>query len=237
MLAVALLLACSACLGHGTRGHLQPDWKISRESSSLKSVAAILLTATSPIAGHQVTPSSRPHAGSASTCRYGACGSLATLGHLRRQSVLRLRGGEVESVQTEAELDMELDEAGNALVVVDFYADWCGPCKKIAPVISALAKKTEKTGRVKFFKVNVDEARELAKSKKVEAMPTLLFYRKRKLVKKIVGGDIAGLKRFVAQATMNPLVRKLDALRNEKLLIAGAIAYLAVPWQRVLSEA
>jgi len=72
-----------------------------------------------------------------------------------RQNLLGLRGGELaESIPlivSEEDLELALEEAGPALVVVDFYAEWCGPCKKIAPTIEQLAKKAG--GKVLFYKV------------------------------------------------------------------------------------
>lgn len=59
-------------------------------------------------------------------------------------------------------------------VVVDFYADWCGPCHQIAPVLDALA--TEHEGWVRFAKVNVDEEPELARAYRVSTIPAMLLF-------------------------------------------------------------
>lgn len=59
-------------------------------------------------------------------------------------------------------------------VLVDFYADWCGPCQMMAPVIHQLAE--EYAGKVKMVKVNVDEAQELAMSYGVSSIPTLAYF-------------------------------------------------------------
>ncbi|MCL1995664.1 MAG: thioredoxin [Defluviitaleaceae bacterium] len=60
------------------------------------------------------------------------------------------------------------------LVIVDFYADWCGPCKMLAPVLDELA---EENGDVEFYKVNVDDEPELAKRFFVTTIPTLVSFR------------------------------------------------------------
>jgi thioredoxin 1 len=59
-------------------------------------------------------------------------------------------------------------------VLVDFHAPWCGPCKMLAPVLDSLAG--EYAGRVKFVKVNVDEAPGLAQQYQVTGVPTLLLF-------------------------------------------------------------
>ena len=66
-------------------------------------------------------------------------------------------------------------------VLVDFYADWCGPCRMMAPVLHELAEAYE--GRVKMVKVNVDEAQELAMSFGVSSIPTLAYFQ---------GGQVKG---------------------------------------------
>lgn len=58
-------------------------------------------------------------------------------------------------------------------VLIDFYADWCGPCRTLAPTLSRLA--AEFSGRVRILKVNVDEDPDLAERYRVESIPTLLF--------------------------------------------------------------
>ena len=70
-------------------------------------------------------------------------------------------------------------------VVVDFWATWCGPCKMIAPVIEQLAEELE--GKVKVGKVNVDEQMELAMEYKIEVIPTLIYFKDGKVVKKTTG--------------------------------------------------
>jgi thioredoxin 1 len=61
-------------------------------------------------------------------------------------------------------------------VVVDFYADWCPPCRAIAPTFSELADKHSSSGRLAFAKVNVDHVKDVASGYGISAMPTFLFF-------------------------------------------------------------
>ncbi|CBI19768.3 unnamed protein product, partial [Vitis vinifera] len=70
------------------------------------------------------------------------------------------------------------------LVVVDFTASWCGPCRVISPFLAELAKKMP---NVIFLKVDVDELETVAKEWEVEAMPTFLFLKEGNVVDKVVG--------------------------------------------------
>ena len=71
------------------------------------------------------------------------------------------------------------------VVLVDFFANWCGPCKMIAPVLEQIAE--EYKGKVKIGKVNVDEEMELAQQYKVVSIPMLLVMHNGKIVQKSVG--------------------------------------------------
>lgn len=156
----------------------------------------------------------------------------------------RLRGGQggaqpstaiddatpsVEQIDKEFELEQILEEAGNRLVVVDFYAEWCGPCKQIAPFVESLAKKA--AGKVMFCKVNVELAPDLTAAREVRSMPTFLLFKNGELIKTIVGADKQALREQVSLAMKPPLLR---VLTSERLVIAMALAYLVTPWQRVL---
>jgi thioredoxin 1 len=70
-------------------------------------------------------------------------------------------------------------------VLVDFWAEWCGPCKMIAPVLNELAD--EYAGRVKIGKVNIDDHQGLASEYGVRAIPTLLVFHKGQVAEQLVG--------------------------------------------------
>ena len=70
-------------------------------------------------------------------------------------------------------------------VLLDFYADWCGPCKMLSPLLHELAE--EKAGSLKVGKVNVDEQPELAQAFGIASIPTLLVIRNGRTVNRAVG--------------------------------------------------
>ena len=70
-------------------------------------------------------------------------------------------------------------------VLVDFWAEWCGPCKMIAPILDEIAK--EKAGSVKIAKVNVDNNQSLSLRYNVRAIPTLLFFKDGQLRDQVTG--------------------------------------------------
>ena len=70
-------------------------------------------------------------------------------------------------------------------VLLDLYADWCGPCKMIAPMLDELSKKYE--GQVTFVKVNVDNDPEVAQRFGVVSIPTLITFKDGQKVKQVVG--------------------------------------------------
>jgi thioredoxin 1 len=93
-----------------------------------------------------------------------------------------------------ASFDTTLAEAGDMPVLVDFYADWCGPCKMAAPIIEEMAEEYE--GKAIIAKVDVDANNELAGKFGVMSIPTVIVFKNGKEVKRQSG--FAGKQGFIA---------------------------------------
>ena len=86
------------------------------------------------------------------------------------------------------------NEVKEGLVVVDFYADWCGPCQMLAPVLEDLEKETS----IKIVKINVDEIPDLARQFRIMSIPTLMLFKDGKFTKKELGYmPIERLREFI----------------------------------------
>jgi thioredoxin len=86
--------------------------------------------------------------------------------------------------------------AAEGLVMVDFWAEWCGPCRTIAPVLQELAEDSD--GDVTLMKVNVDENSALAARYDIRSIPTILFVKDGEVVERVVGA--------VPRATLEKIV-------------------------------
>jgi len=69
-------------------------------------------------------------------------------------------------------------------VIIDFYADWCGPCKMMSPIIDSIAEENQE---LKVGKINVDEAQELAVKYNIMSIPTIIIFKNGNEHKKIIG--------------------------------------------------
>ncbi len=87
-------------------------------------------------------------------------------------------------ILTDANFDQEVIKSPTP-VLVDFWAEWCGPCKMIAPILDELA--SEYDGKVKVGKVNIDEFQSIATQYGIRAIPTLLIFKDGEVAEQVVG--------------------------------------------------
>ena len=80
------------------------------------------------------------------------------------------------------------------LIVIDFFATWCGPCKQIAPRFVELSEKYKD---IIFCKVDIDEVAKLGELCEVECLPTFIFIKNKKIINKIEGANIEGVASFI----------------------------------------
>lgn len=106
-------------------------------------------------------------------------------------------GGRLNSVihiSSKYDLENKLKAAGSKLVVIDFFATWCGPCKMIAPEIDRMAKDFPS---VVFLKVDVDQNGDISRGYNISAMPTFVFLKNRREVSRFQGADSYQLRSTV----------------------------------------
>ncbi|KAI9658819.1 MAG: hypothetical protein M1831_003845 [Alyxoria varia] len=101
----------------------------------------------------------------------------------------------ITNIQSPAQLAQTI--SGSKIVVADFWADWCGPCKAIAPLYEQLAHQLSRPGKITFVKVDTDAQKEIARGWNVTAMPTFLIIKNGRETSRIMGADGAKLQKAV----------------------------------------
>ncbi|KAG6796438.1 thioredoxin-2 [Apis mellifera caucasica] len=97
----------------------------------------------------------------------------------------------VYQIKNASDLKNQLEKAGNQLVVIDFFAMWCGPCKMIGPKVEELSMEMED---VIFLKVDVDECEDIAGEYEITSMPTFVFIKNNKVLENFSGANYDKLK-------------------------------------------
>lgn len=87
-------------------------------------------------------------------------------------------------VLTEAEFSKAINDKKASLIIVDFFAEWCGPCVMMGPVF---AKLSEENSKVKFCKINVDDAPKVSEQYEVSSIPCIIFFQEGKEVDRVIG--------------------------------------------------
>jgi len=88
----------------------------------------------------------------------------------------------------------------HGVTLVDFYADWCGPCRIMTPHLEAVAKEME--GKVTIVKIDVDKAQQVSSTYQITSIPTLVLFKDGKQVDTMVGvRDAKAIKEFVGKAS------------------------------------
>jgi len=100
----------------------------------------------------------------------------------------------VQPVTSSDDLKKHLRDAGDRLVVLDFHATWCGPCKMIAPEVDSFANLYP---QVLFLKVDVDECDDVASDYNIESMPTFLFIKQSQVVETLKGTNKEKLEQLI----------------------------------------
>lgn len=94
--------------------------------------------------------------------------------------------------------------SSSAIVVADFYADWCGPCRQIAPIYEQLSEQLSRPNRITFTKINTDRQQELSQAYGVTAMPTFMIFKNAQKIENIQGADArrlsAAIKKVAEEA-------------------------------------
>lgn len=103
----------------------------------------------------------------------------------------------VKEIENDALFQAELESAGSKVVIVDFHATWCGPCKRIAPVFTSLSMKYNQ--HAVFLKVDVDKCNTVSERFGVTAMPTFIFLRAKVKIDELKGVDPNALQEKVKQ--------------------------------------
>jgi len=95
------------------------------------------------------------------------------------------QGGRTGSVSDVSEMHFQRFIGDNPFAVIDFWAEWCGPCRRVAPAMDELAR--EFAGKVAFGKCNTDENRHIAMEFNISAIPAIMLFKNGQLVDRIIG--------------------------------------------------
>ena len=93
-------------------------------------------------------------------------------------------------------------------VVVDFFATWCGPCKMIAPKVSAMSQEDKYKDAVDFYKIDVDEVPDVAQELGIRAMPTFILFKDGEKIGEVVGANAKALQAAIEKHNVDDAAKK-----------------------------
>lgn len=119
----------------------------------------------------------------------------------------------VKEISSAGEFNSEIK--GPGLVVVDYFATWCGPCRNIAPFVEELSRKYP---QVKFLKVDSDKVQDVCSERRISSLPTFQFFVKGDQVDEMKGADAATLESKVNQYKVDIV----DSFGGKKVTLGGS---------------
>jgi len=102
----------------------------------------------------------------------------------------------VTHIKDKDDLNQKLTDSGDQLVIIDFYATWCGPCRMIGPKLEELAAENT---TIHILKVDVDECEELAMEYNISSMPTFVFIKNKNVILTFSGANYDKLKATILE--------------------------------------
>ena len=119
----------------------------------------------------------------------------------------------VKEISSDSEFNSEIK--GPGLVVVDYFATWCGPCRNIAPFVEELSRKYP---QVKFLKVDSDKVQGVCSERRISSLPTFQFFIKGNQVDEMKGADASTLESKVVQHKVDAI----DSFGGKKVTLGGS---------------
>jgi thioredoxin 1 len=102
----------------------------------------------------------------------------------------------IQHIASYSEFESLLKENKN--VILDFHATWCGPCKKVSPILDEAVKNND---TVVFAKIDIDEVSELAQKYEITGVPTLVYVSEEKEIDRVVGFSVQNIQKLIEKAS------------------------------------
>ena len=103
----------------------------------------------------------------------------------------------MQQVTSDEDFDQLVSDADKGLVIIDCYADWCGPCKRLAPQLDEYSSTFAEEEKVNFYKLNIEDLADTTSKLEIQSMPTILFYKNAVYQGRFTGADFEGIKKII----------------------------------------